>query len=233
MNIIHHAWGALALSTLAASVQAGSLQVTVLDKEGKPTPDAVVIVVPATKGTAKNPPPLQATINQEKMQFSPAVTVVSPGAKLRFVNNDPWDHHVRMSVPGLPAAGASDGIALRLEGKSEGKPAKSVEVALDKPGGTSGAGPIGATLLGCYIHGSMSGHVYVADSPWTLKTGADGVATLEDVPEGAATVKVWHSAQVVGMNPQTVSVGATPGKMTVQLDVVPRRRRAASSVTYY
>ena len=212
----------------AASAHAGSLVVTVLDKDGKATPDAVVIVIPTVKAVARNPPPMQAIINQEKMQFIPAVTVVSPGAKIRFTNSDAWDHHVRMAAPGLalpsdPAAtsatSTSNGFALRLEGKTEGKPAKSVEVTLDRPGA------MGASLLGCFIHGSMSGAVYVADSPWTVKTGADGVATLDDVPDGAATVKVWHAAQVVESKPQTLLVGATPGKLTLQLDVVPRRRR--------
>ena len=218
----------LCLVSTAGSAHAASLVVTVLDEDGKPTPDAVVIVMPTVKATAKNPPPMLAVINQEKMQFIPAVTVVSLGAKIRFTNSDAWDHHVRMAAPGLslptdPAAtsatSASTGFALRLEGKTEGKPAKSVEVTLDKPGA------MGASLLGCFIHGSMSGAVYVAESPWTAKTGADGTATLEDVPEGLATVKVWHPAQVVDLKPQTLQLGAAPGKLTMQLDVVPRRRR--------
>lgn len=203
---------------LAAGAHAGSLQVTVLDRDGKPMPDAVVVVVPAAHGVAKNPPPMQALISQEKMQFVPAVTVVSPGAKVRFVNNDPWDHHVRVIAPGLGAT-AADGFSVRLEGKTEGRAVKAAELTMDKPG------PMGATLLGCFIHGSMSGHVFVADSPWTLKTGPDGVAVLEDVPEGAATVKVWHAVQLVAPAPQKIVVGAALGMVTVQLDVVPRRRR--------
>ena len=209
----------------ATSAQAGGLQVSVIDKDGKPTPDAIVVVIPAVKGVSKNPPPMQALINQEKMQFVPAMTVVSTGAKVRFANNDPWDHHVRMSGVGLAAPSTAEGItkengfALRLEGKTEGKPAKSTEVTLDRPGA------IGANLLGCFIHGSMSGHVWVADSPWTAKTDAFGVATFEDVPDGAATVRVWHSAQLVDLKPQTVSLGAAPAKVNVQLEVVPRRRR--------
>ena len=207
------------------SAHAGSLQVSVIDRDGKPAPDAIVILIPATKGVSKNPPPMQALINQEKMQFIPAMTVVSAGAKVRFANNDSWDHHVRMSSVGLAppinAEGVTkeNGFALRLEGKSEGKPARFTEVTLDRPGA------IGANLLGCFIHGSMSGHVWVADSPWTVKTDAFGVATMEDVPEGAATIKVWHSAQLVDLKPQTVTLGAAPAKVTVQLEVVPRRRR--------
>lgn len=213
-------WRALALvCTLAtcvhAQVQAAGLHVTVLDKDGKPTPDAVVTVWPAAGGVAKNPPPLRAVISQEKMQFIPAVTVVSPGAVVRFVNGDPWDHHVRLTS----SAAVADVSGLRLEGRTEGKPAKPMEVTLNQSGAT------GATLLGCFIHGSMSGHVFVAESPWAVKTGADGVAILDDVPEGAATVRVWHAVQLKEPTPQKVYVNGATGQLSFQLDVVPRRRR--------
>jgi plastocyanin len=212
-------------SSLFTIANAGSLSVTVLDKDGKPAADAVVVLQPASKGSPRNLLPLQATIAQEKMQFVPAVTLVGVGAKLRFVNNDAWDHHVRGAAAGLaPAQGASGttspvGFELRLEGKSEGKPAKSLEVTMDKPGAQS------ATLLGCFLHGSMRGHVYVSDSPWAAKTGADGVASFEDVPEGAVQLKVWHPDQLLDLPSQPVTVSGTPAKASVQLQVVPRRRR--------
>jgi plastocyanin len=90
---------ALLLCAAGLSI-AGSLTVTVLDREGKPTQDAVVVLVPEAKGTAKMSLPTTATIAQEKMQFIPAVSIVPVGAKVKFVNNDPWDHHVRSSAAG-------------------------------------------------------------------------------------------------------------------------------------
>lgn len=207
---------------LCAIAQAGTLEVLVLDKEGKPLPDAVVIVTPSAHGTARNPPPLNAIINQEKMQFIPAVSIVGVGAKVHFVNNDPWDHHVRMTLPGTVASATpnkDDGLSLRLEGKTAGKPSSDAVLTLDRPGA------LGAVLLGCFIHGSMSGHVFVAESPWTVKTQANGVAVLDDVPDGAATVRVWQALQLVDKPAQSVAIGSTPAKLTVQLDVVPRRKR--------
>jgi plastocyanin len=189
----------------------------VLDRDGKPTPDAVVVVVPAGKGQPKHALPNSAVVNQEKQQFVPAVTVVGVGARVRFTNADPWNHHVRMGTAGA-AAGNSEGQSVLLEGKVEGKPASSAVFTMDKPGA------MGAALLGCFIHSRMSGVVYVAESPWTAKTGPDGVAVLEDVPEGAATIKVWHAAQLVEKAPQPLSVTVAPTKTTLQLDVVPRRR---------
>ncbi len=209
------------LSTLCAGAHAGNLVVSVLDKDGKPVPDAVVVVIPANKlAQPKAPLPMQATINQEKMQFIPAVTLVHTGAKVSFVNNDPWDHHVRSSPAGMGQFNATvAGFELRLEGKSEGKPAKGVDITLDK------AGVVGATLLGCFIHGSMRGYVYASDSPWATKTSAEGLAIFEDLPDGAAQVKVWQSEQLIDIAPQQVTVGAVLAKQVMQLTVIPRRRR--------
>ena len=208
----------IALAALCSWANAGSLQVLVIDKEGKPAPDAVVVVVPANKGEPKAALPSQVTINQEKMRFIPAVSIVAPGARARFINNDPWEHHVRGSAAGFAQfnAAAGGGFELRLDGKAEGKQAAAADAVFEKPG---------AVLLGCHIHGSMRGHVYVSDSPWAALTGADGTATLEQVPDGAAQLKVWHADQLLDIAPQQTTVVAAGGKATMQLTVVPRRRR--------
>ncbi len=200
---------------------AGNLVVSVLDKDGKPVADAVVVVTTSNKAVLpKTPLPAQATINQEKMQFIPAVSLVQVGAKIHFVNNDPWDHHVRSSAAGMGQFNATNaGFELRLEGKSEGKPAKSVDITLDR------AGVLGATLLGCFIHGSMRGYLYASESPWAAKTTAEGLAVFEDLPDGPAQVKVWQAEQVLDIAPQPVAIGATLAKSVMQLTVVPRRRR--------
>ena len=185
---------ALAGGMLASLAQAGSMEVLVLDRDNKPLPDAVVIVLPSAPGANPKALPMTAVVNQEKMQFVPRVTVVGLGAKVQFTNSDAWDHHVRLTTPGsLVSATPSntDGLSLRLEGKSEGKPPSSTVLTLDKPG------PTGAVLLGCFIHGSISGHVYVAESPWTVKTGAHGIAKIDNVPDGSSTVKVWQALQLV------------------------------------
>ncbi|OYU45927.1 MAG: plastocyanin [Burkholderiales bacterium PBB4] len=202
--------------------QAATLQVTVLDRDGKPAPDAVVVVTPSVRGTPKSRPPLNAVVSQEKMQFIPAVTVVGVGATVRFINNDAWNHHVRMSLPGAALGAvseAAEGNALLLPGKTDGKPASGAELVMDRVGAT------GASLLGCFIHGSMRGHIYVADSPWTVKTGDNGTVTFDDLPEGPATLKVWHPAQIVDKATQSITLSNSPGTATFQLDVVPRRRR--------
>jgi plastocyanin len=195
---------------------AGTVQVLVLDREGKPVPDAVVVLRPSAAGAPAFTLPRQVTINQEKMRFVPAVALVAQGAKATFVNNDPWEHHVRASPAGVLNFDAGSGFELRLDGKAEGKAPKSAEAVLDKPG---------AVLLGCHLHASMRGHVYVSDSPWAMLTDAQGVAAFERVPDGPAFMRVWQADQLIDLPPQELKVSPAPMNARVQLSVVPRRRR--------
>jgi plastocyanin len=211
------------------SAHAGTVQVSVVDREGKPAQDAVVVLVHATARSAPSSLPTMATVANEKMQFIPAVTVVAKGAKVRFVNNDPWDHHVRgaptnsvfANTPEAYAAGRNaGGFELRLQGRDEGKPAKFQDVMFDQ------SGPQTAVALGCFLHGSMRGSVYVSDSPWAAKTNAEGIATFESVPDGAVQVRVWHADQLVDLPLQSVQVTTAPLQVKSQLQIVPRRRRS-------
>ena len=197
----------------AGAADAGSLEVTVLDKDGKPTPNAVVVVT--ASGTGAPSAPHEVVIGQQNMRFQPAVSLVAVGARARFVNNDAWEHHVRSSAAGALQFGTEGGFELRLEGRAEGKPAKTADAVFAK------AGPV---LLGCHLHSSMRGYVYVTDSPWAGLTGAEGSVTVQ-VPPGPATIKVWHADQLVDIAPQQTSVTDAPQKATMQLSIVPRGRR--------
>lgn len=223
-------------TTLSACLLAGgiglshaaTLSVTVVDKDGKPTPDAVVMVMPAASSlaaSAKTQLPLQATVSQAGMQFVPAVTVVRQGAKITFINNDSWDHHVRGSAAGAAqfSSNSEAGFELRLAGKTAGSAAKSAIASFDKTG---------VVLLGCHIHGSMVGHVVVSDTPWSAKTDANGVAMFNDLPDGQAQVKVWHAAQFVDLAPVQSHLSATPSQIKMQLSVTPRRSRAPAAPAY-
>ena len=208
---------ALALGALALSAHAGALKVTVLDKEGKPVPDAVVVLAPAAPG-APRPLPMKVTILQEKMRFSPAVALVAVGAQGTFVNNDPWEHHVRASAAGIQNfdSAGTGGFELRLDGKADGKPARVVDAKFEK------AGPV---LLGCHLHASMRAHVFVSDTPWAAISGNEGYASFDNVPDGPVRIRVWHADQLLDLPPQQVTLTAAPASATMQLQVVPRRRR--------
>lgn len=202
------------------SASAGNVQIQVLGRDGKPVPEAVV-VYPSAANAATAPSLLQAspTIEQERMRFVPALTVVAPGTTLRFTNQDRWDHHVRGTPVGPAAAGGAggnEGFEMRLAGKQDGQAAQAAETTVRQPG---------VLLLGCHLHGSMRGHVFVTDSAWTLKTDADGIARFTAVPDGAAQLRVWHAEQLVDLPRKNLQVQPTPVLDTMQLSVVPRPRR--------
>ncbi len=204
------------------SASAGNVQIQVLDRDGKPVPEAVVVLYPSAANAATAPSLLQAspTIEQERMRFVPALTVVAPGTTLRFTNQDRWDHHVRGTPVGPAAAGGAggnEGFEMRLAGKQDGQAAQAAETTVRQPG---------VLLLGCHLHGSMRGHVFVTDSAWTLKTEADGTARFSGVPDGATRVRVWHADQLIDLPQRTLQVLPAPVQDTVQLGVVPRRRRS-------
>lgn len=213
----------LASATCLGVAHAGTVQLSVTDKDGKPVPD-VVVMVEAT-GTA--PTPTTAVIEQQDLRFVPYLTVVPVGSTLRFVNRDTYDHHVRSTPSGpLGNAPAASNFELRLDpapapgaapADARKRSGSSAEVKLDKPG------PIG---LGCHLHSSMRGQVYVSSSPWFGKTDANGSLTLEGVPDGAAELQLWHADQLQDQAPVRVTIGATPVKSSAQLNFVPRRRRS-------
>lgn len=226
---------AVALAAAALAAQAGTLQMTVTDKEGKPVPDVVVLVDMPIRPAVTIAPP-NATITQEGLKFQPFLTVVPAGSTLRFVNRDGYDHHVR-SMPSGPLGSTppAQSIELRLDASApaprsadddyQNKPppvrqksgTSSVDVKVDK------AGPIG---LGCHLHSSMRGQVYVSATPWFAKTDANGVARIENVPDGAVELSLWHPDQLQEQPVQRVQATAAPLTLTGQLNFVPRRRRS-------
>ena len=208
---------AIAAALCGTLAQAATLQVTVLARDGQPLADAVVLLEPTAGAAPKAPAPVTAAIQQQKMQFLPAVSVVPVGSKLKFSNLDGWEHHVRGGPAGLAAFTSSGkaGFELRLDGREEGKPPASAEVTVGQ------AGPI---QLGCHIHGSMRGYVYVTDSPWAVKTGPDGVAVLPDVPEGGARLRIWHPEQLVEAAATPVTITQVTA-LNLPTQVQPRKRR--------
>jgi plastocyanin len=202
------------------AAQASGLQVQVQDREGQPLPEAVVVLYPVGRAAPVSaPPPGPVLIEQERMRFVPALTVVVPGTQLRFANLDRWDHHVRgTQATGLAALdpNAPVGFEFRLAGRAAGQAPAATELVVDKPG---------VVLLGCHLHGSMRGHVFVTDSAWTLKTDAQGQARFEGLPAGKVEVRVWHPELLVEPLRQPVQLGEGTLQQTVQLGVVARRRR--------
>jgi plastocyanin len=220
--------------TAALAARAGTVQLTVVDRDGRPAADVVVLIeASGARGPATAGPVV--SITQEGSRFVPTLTVVAVGSTLRFTNKDAYDHHVRAMPSGpLGAIAPAKTFELRLDAadeaagqvdeykpptpvKRKANPVRSADVKVDQPG------PIG---IGCHIHSSMRGQIYVSPTPWFGKTDAQGVATIDNVPDGAVQVTLWHAEQLQDQAMQTVQSSAAPAKVNAQLNFTPRRRRS-------
>jgi plastocyanin len=219
------------LLAAAATTQAGTIQVTVTDRDGRPAAD-VVVIIDAPGKTAPASAAAVAQITQEGSRFVPALTVVSVGSTLRFINRDGYDHHVRALPSGpLGSIAPVKTFELRLDAADDGAPSDGYKPQPAKGKGNAvrsadvkveQAGPIG---LGCHIHASMRGQVYVSPTPWFGKTDAQGVATIDNVPDGTAQVSLWHADQLQDQSVQSVQSSATPAKVNAVLNFTPQQRR--------
>jgi plastocyanin len=157
------------LTGLASPALAAPVTVTVTGVDGRPLVGAVVTV--EAPGVSAPTPRGTYSVEQRDIQFQPRVLIVPVGATVGFPNRDKVRHHVySFSKPKR--------FDLKLYGREDTR-----TVTFDKPGVVS---------LGCNIHDSMAGIVFVTATPFAGQTDAAGRVQLAGVPAGAATLRVWH-----------------------------------------
>ena len=169
----------LALTLLFAPAglvaQTAELAVTVIDERGQPVADVVIVAVPA--GDEARPPkpagrrPNTMVVDQVNGEFSPKVRAIFVGDSVRFPNHDNIRHQVysfsptrRFELPLYPGVAAPP---IRFD-------------------------TAGVVVLGCNIHEWMVGYVYVSESPYFARTNESGKARLQNLPQRAYVVRVWH-----------------------------------------
>lgn len=154
------------------TAEAAELVFEVKDASGKPLPETVIAVfdgkaaAETSSGTAK--------IIQKNKQFNPSVAVVQTGTAINFPNEDSVRHHVYSFSP-----------AKKFEIKLYSGVATN-PIVFDKAGVVS---------LGCNIHDSMVGFIYVVDTPYFAKTDANGKAVI-NVPAGNLVYQVWPAGRL-------------------------------------
>jgi plastocyanin len=171
MNRILAAAAALALLSRALPGLAAELRVVVKDHHGKTVADAVVLATASDPKSALHAKPPQDAVDQVDKQFVPYVKPIFVGSKVRFPNSDNIRHQVYSFSPAKK-------FELPLYGGTDAPP-----VVFDKPG---------VVVLGCNIHDWMVGYIYVSDTPFYAKTAATGTASIDDMPPGDYTVRLWH-----------------------------------------
>jgi plastocyanin len=167
---------ALMLIRAAVPAEAAELRVLVKDHHGKPVADAVILAVSSDPKNALHARPPMDAVDQVDKEFVPHVKTIFVGAKVRFPNSDNIRHQVY-------SFSAAKKFELPLYAGTDAPP-----VIFDKPG---------VVVLGCNIHDWMVGYIYVSETPFFAKTVA-GVASIDDMPPGEYTVRVWHPGMELG-----------------------------------
>jgi plastocyanin len=168
---LHGVWLFGVAALLPGYMAAATLGAVVLDHEGNPLEDAVVVATPL-QGVASAPGATSDIVDQVNKEFVPSVKPVVAGTSISFPNKDNIRHHVY-------SFSEAKKFELPLY---KGTPAKPV--LFDKPG---------VVKLGCNIHDWMLGYIYVSASPYFGKTDAHGAVTIAQLPAGKFTVTAWHA----------------------------------------
>jgi plastocyanin len=149
------------------------LEIQVSDRNGAPVRDVVVTVSDGRPNTmSAQATATRVVMDQLAMRFVPEVLVVPVGTAVNFPNSDTISHQVYSFSRAKP-------FQLPLY-----KGASYPPVTFDKPG---------LVVLGCNIHDSMVGYIYVTDARWYGQTNAAGKMTLPEVASGKVSVTIWGS----------------------------------------
>ncbi|WP_416304968.1 methylamine utilization protein [Neptunicella sp. SCSIO 80796] len=158
--------------------------VHVQDQQGNALQHAVVEII-AAQGTAQ---PLShvdevAIMDQVNKQFAPKVLLIEKGQSVLFPNSDDIRHHVYSFSPAKP-------FELKLYA---GRPKAPIEFNHH-----------GVAVLGCNIHDSMVGYIYIANSDDAQITDEQGNAQLSLSAGVDISVSVWHSQNAQGAEKRQV-----------------------------
>lgn len=182
--------------TFFSFAAAAQLPVLVLDQEGRPLANAVV---ESRHEALQQTPSAIAVIDQVNKRFVPMVIAIARGQSVNFPNNDNIRHHVYSFSPIRQ-------FSTELYADVHGDP-----ILFDTPG---------IAVLGCNIHDSMVGYIYVSEFAHVGVTDAEGRVTLA-MAELPPSLSVWHpwSTDPDGRREVSALVPDADGTLRVQLNV--------------
>jgi plastocyanin len=152
----------------ACSSAAADLSVMIVDREGRGVGE---VVVTATPVSANKVPALKpAVMDQRNLAFAPRVLVVGVGTTVEFPNSDSVSHQVYSFSP-------AKRFQLALY-KGQVHP----PITFDRAG---------LVVLGCNIHDSMVGYIYVTDAAYFGTTESGGGLQFKDIPVGDYRITLW------------------------------------------
>lgn len=199
---------------LLQTKQAEGQELVVVDQNGSPVANAVVVVpgVEPEKARVKN----EGVLSQSDLEFSPEVLAIFQGDLVSFPNLDDVKHHVY-------SFSKARTFELQLY---EGKEHESV--LFDKPG---------LVVIGCNIHDHMQAYIFISEDPVFAMTDAAGVARLDTTTKvDSRTLLVWHPRITDNTKPVEKVAESMNGLLNINLDLtrptVEKKQRAKKRYKY-
>jgi plastocyanin len=138
-------------------------------------------------------------MDQVNKAFVPSVLIIPQQSWVEFPNSDNIRHHVYSFSNTKP-------FELRLY---SGKPKDPIQFEQE-----------GVVVLGCNIHDSMVGYIYVTHSPYTYKTDRYGTISLDALPEHLTHARIWHPNLSQGVNhPVALPLTQLTSDTPIQLEI--------------
>jgi plastocyanin len=156
--------------TCAEEKGACTINGTVKAKKAKYLKDSIVYIenVPDTF----EPPKEHAIIDQKNMTFIPHVLPLLKGTTVDFLNSDLVQHNVYS--PDAVADNMNLGTWLKGETRS---------FTFNK---------LGVASIRCNVHVDMLAYVLVLQNPYFARVDNDGHFSIENVPAGRHTIRLWN-----------------------------------------
>ncbi len=186
----------LAAFGLASAAGSADLSLDIRDAAGQPVADAVVYAQPVN-GAA--PPPhanARALVDQVNKEFVPRVSIVQAGTQVFFPNSDNIRHSIYSFSPAKT-------FTTKLYSGREAAP-----VLFDKTG---------LVVLGCNIHDTMVAWVFIVDTPWIGRSGADGIGIIRDIPAGDYTITAAAPSSHLASKQVTLRIGNAAVHQSISL----------------
>lgn len=179
-------------ATLLVALASQPASITVVDAEGMPLQDAVLVQFSADVNAPAEP--REHLMEQVSRQFSPQLLVIASGDTVSFPNNDSVRHHVySFSRP------RTFEFELFSAGEAPG---------LDFP-------EQGVVVVGCNIHDQMEGYIIIGAGAYA-RSNEHGEIQLPDDFSDNGEWYVWHSWMLsAGQQPAQFSMP----DQTLQLNV--------------
>lgn len=194
--------------------QVAAQELVVIDQNGSPVVNAVVVVPHAEfSGTRET---TEGVMSQSDLEFSPQVLAIYQGDSVSFPNLDKVKHHVY-------SFSKANTFELQLY---EGKEHESV--LFEKPG---------LVVLGCNIHDHMQAYVYISEFPVFAVTDAAGIAQLATNTEiENKPLLVWHPRINDNSKPEEKIADSINGLLNINLaltrPVVEKKQRTKKRFKY-